>query len=68
MPDGTDGKLKTARHPRWARQETFVLLQGKRVEESQIKEDHLPNSAFALGHNKSKWDSISSYCKQHSVN
>lgn len=67
-PNGTDGKVKTARHPRWTRQETLVLIQGKKVVESQIQEGHRSISAFGPDQNEPKWDLVSSYCKQRGVN
>ncbi|KAJ0054021.1 hypothetical protein Pint_01281 [Pistacia integerrima] len=30
LPNGTDGKVKTVKHPRWTRQESLVLIQGKK--------------------------------------
>ncbi|GFQ01179.1 hypothetical protein PHJA_002261800 [Phtheirospermum japonicum] len=54
--DGDEAN-KTARLPRWTRQEILVLIQGKRVAESRPDRSAEP-----------KWASISSYCKIHGVN
>ncbi|KAL3655954.1 hypothetical protein CASFOL_000350 [Castilleja foliolosa] len=54
--DGDEAN-KTARLPRWTRQEILVLIQGKRVAENRSDRSTEP-----------KWASISSYCKLHGVN
>ncbi|KAF9668109.1 hypothetical protein SADUNF_Sadunf15G0093800 [Salix dunnii] len=61
------GKTKT-RHPRWTRQETFVLIEGKRGVENQFQRSRRSNSTLESDQIESKWDSVSSYCRQHGVN
>ncbi|KAJ6761031.1 TRIHELIX TRANSCRIPTION FACTOR ASR3 [Salix purpurea] len=61
------GRTKT-RHPRWTRQETFVLIEGKRGVENQFQRSRRSNSALGSDQIESKWDSVSSYCTQHGVN
>ncbi|KAI9177946.1 hypothetical protein LWI28_020964 [Acer negundo] len=60
---------KATRHPRWSRQETIVLIQGKKAVENRIRVCR--NSTLALGSSEQyepKWDSVASYCKHHGVN
>ncbi|XP_057970281.1 trihelix transcription factor ASR3-like [Malania oleifera] len=66
--ESTDDRNKALRHPRWTRQETFALIQGKKVIENGVRRGR--RSASALGSNQlePKWDSVSSYCKQNGVN
>ncbi|XP_061952485.1 trihelix transcription factor ASR3-like [Populus nigra] len=64
--DGDD-KTKT-RHPRWTRQETFVLIESKKVVENQFQWSRRSTSALRSDQIESKWDSVSSYCRQHGVN
>ncbi|KAK6160476.1 hypothetical protein DH2020_003857 [Rehmannia glutinosa] len=64
---GDEGS-KTARLPRWTRQEILVLIQGKRVAENRVRRGRASGSAFGSGHIEPKWASISSYCKRHGVN
>ncbi|KAJ6339462.1 hypothetical protein OIU77_007431 [Salix suchowensis] len=61
------GRAKT-RHPRWTKQETFVLIEGKRGVENQFQRSRRSNSALGSDQIESKWDSVSSYCTQHGVN
>ncbi|KAL8038069.1 hypothetical protein ABFX02_11G080000 [Erythranthe guttata] len=63
-----DEGTKTARLPRWTRQEILVLIQGKRVAENRVRRGRASGSAFGSGHIEPKWASISSYCKRHGVN
>ncbi|XP_042048697.1 trihelix transcription factor ASR3-like isoform X3 [Salvia splendens] len=71
---GADGRQpgdeggKTARLPRWTRQEILVLIQGKRVAENRVRRGRASGSAFGSGQIEPKWASISSYCKRHGVN
>ncbi|XP_011040388.1 PREDICTED: uncharacterized protein LOC105136660 [Populus euphratica] len=62
-----DDKTKT-RHPRWTRQETFVLVEGKKVVENRFQWSRRSTSALGSDQIESKWDSVSSYCRQHGVN
>ncbi|XP_010538162.1 PREDICTED: trihelix transcription factor ASR3-like [Tarenaya hassleriana] len=62
--DGGDDGVKTARLPRWTRQEILVLIQGKRVAENRVRRGHVVGS----GQVEPKWASVSSYCKRHGVN
>lgn len=65
--DVTDVRTKT-RHPRWTRQETFVLIQGKKFAENRVQRGRGSTSVWGSDKNEPKWDSVSSYCKQHHVN
>ncbi|KAG6747274.1 hypothetical protein POTOM_049670 [Populus tomentosa] len=56
-----DEKTRT-RHPRWTRQETFVLI------ENRFQWSRRSTSALGSDQIESKWDSVSSYCRQHGVN
>ncbi|XP_022771022.1 trihelix transcription factor ASR3-like [Durio zibethinus] len=60
----TDSKTNT-RHVRWTRQETIVLIQAKLAVENRARSRSRSLSIFASDQNEPKWDSISSYCKQH---
>ncbi|KAG5230408.1 trihelix transcription factor [Salix suchowensis] len=60
------GRAKT-RHPRWTKQETFVLIEGKRGVENQFQRSRRSNSALGSDQIESKWDSVSSYCTQHGI-
>ncbi|KAI5563066.1 hypothetical protein POPTR_015G105800v4 [Populus trichocarpa] len=62
-----DDKTKT-RHPRWTRQETFVLIESKKVVENRFQWSRRSTSALGSDQIESKWDSVSSYCSQHGVN
>ncbi|KAK9278955.1 hypothetical protein L1049_028537 [Liquidambar formosana] len=67
--DGTDDTSKALRHPRWTRQETFVLIQGKKVADNRVgRGGRRSSSDFGSDQLEPKWDSISSYCKQNGVN
>lgn len=65
---GGDEGSKTARLPRWTRQEILVLIQGKRVAENRVRRGRASGSAFGSGLIEPKWATISSYCKRHGVN
>ncbi|KAJ6970876.1 hypothetical protein NC653_035219 [Populus alba x Populus x berolinensis] len=62
-----DDKTRT-RHPRWTRQETFVLIESKNVIENRFQWSRRSTSALGSDQIESKWDSVSSYCRQHGVN
>ena len=64
---GGDEKNKVARHPRWTRQETFVLIQGKKIAENRVRRGRRSSSAFGSDQVEPKWDSVSSYCRRHGV-
>ncbi|KAL5791592.1 hypothetical protein ACOSP7_000186 [Xanthoceras sorbifolium] len=67
--DGFDERTpKTTRHPRWTRQETIILIQGKKAVENRIRGGRKSTLAFGSEQNEPKWDSVASYCKQHGVN
>ncbi|KAM1209408.1 hypothetical protein ACFX2I_015036 [Malus domestica] len=71
-PDGTgslvsEDKTKITRHPRWTRQETFVLIEGKRVVENVVQRGRRSTSALGTENFESKWDLVSSYCRQRGV-
>ncbi|KAK6920445.1 Myb/SANT-like DNA-binding domain 4 [Dillenia turbinata] len=65
--DAAEDKSKTPRHPRWTRQETFVLIQGKNMAENRYRKGRRSISALGSEQPEPKWDSVSSYCKQHGV-
>ncbi|CAK7336826.1 unnamed protein product [Dovyalis caffra] len=65
-PD-VDERTKT-RHPRWTRQETFVLIEGKRAVEHRFQQSRRSTSALGSNQIEPKWDSVSTYCRQHGVN
>ncbi|KAK4735798.1 hypothetical protein R3W88_010059 [Solanum pinnatisectum] len=60
-----DGKSKTPRHSRWTRQETLVLIQGKKIAEERAQRGRKSTSVFGSDKPEPKWDSVSSYCRQH---
>ncbi|CAK9177490.1 unnamed protein product [Ilex paraguariensis] len=64
----TDDKNKTPRHPRWTRQETMVLIQGKKIAENRGQKGRRSSSVLGVDKFEPKWDTVSSYCKQHGVN
>ncbi|PWA57603.1 homeodomain-like, Myb-like domain protein [Artemisia annua] len=63
-----DDKNKSPRHPRWTRQETLTLIEGKKVAEERGRRGRKSSSVLGLDHVEPKWDAVSSYCKQRSVN
>ncbi|KAF6169661.1 hypothetical protein GIB67_004053 [Kingdonia uniflora] len=64
-----DDGNKPPRLPRWTRQEIFVLIQGKRVAESQLRRGrHVAGSVGPAGSTEPKWVAISTYCGRHGVN
>uniref|UniRef100_A0A2C9VQE0 Myb-like domain-containing protein n=1 Tax=Manihot esculenta TaxID=3983 RepID=A0A2C9VQE0_MANES len=64
----TGNGFKAPRHPRWSKEETFVLIEGKKVVENRVDRGRRSTSALGSDLIQPKWDSISSYCKQHGVN
>ncbi|XP_060203054.1 trihelix transcription factor ASR3-like [Lycium barbarum] len=60
-----DNICKTPRHSRWTRQETLVLIQGKKVAEERAHRGRKSTSIFGSDKAEPKWDSVSSYCRQH---
>ncbi|KAL4566720.1 hypothetical protein LXL04_030843 [Taraxacum kok-saghyz] len=64
-----EDKNKSPRHPRWTRQETLTLIEGKKVAENRGRRGRRSSSSvFGSDQIEPKWDSVSSYCKQHAVN
>lgn len=63
-----DDKNKSPRHPRWTRQETLTLIEGKKVAENRGRRGRRSSSVFGSDQVEPKWDSVASYCKQHGVN
>ncbi|KAK9276580.1 hypothetical protein L1049_006115 [Liquidambar formosana] len=59
--DGTDDKSKALRHPRWTRQETFILIQGKKVADNQVGRGGCPVQTLGQTSLNPSGDSISSY-------
>ncbi|ESQ51952.1 hypothetical protein EUTSA_v10016974mg [Eutrema salsugineum] len=66
--EGGDDGVKTARLPRWTRQEILVLIQGKRVAENRVRRGRAAGMALGSGQMEPKWASVSSYCRRHGVN
>ncbi|XP_071703918.1 trihelix transcription factor ASR3-like [Rutidosis leptorrhynchoides] len=66
--DVADEKSKSPRHPRWTRQETLTLIEGKKVAENRGRRGRRSSSVFGTDQVEPKWDSVSSYCKQRAVN
>ncbi|CAN6834483.1 unnamed protein product [Brassica oleracea] len=66
--EGGDDSVKTARLPRWTRQEILVLIQGKRVAENRVRRGRAAGMALGSGQMEPKWASVSSYCRRHGVN
>ncbi|KAG2327844.1 hypothetical protein Bca4012_036866 [Brassica carinata] len=65
--EGGDDGVKTARLPRWTRQEILVLIQGKRVAENRVRRGRAAGMALGSGQMEPKWASVSSYCRRHGV-
>nr|XP_027126500.1 uncharacterized protein LOC113742756 [Coffea arabica] len=65
----TNSENKSTRHPRWTKQETLILIEGKNIAE-RVKEGRAADPAliFVTGQHEPKWDSVSSYCRLHGVN
>ncbi|KZV21771.1 trihelix transcription factor GT-2-like [Dorcoceras hygrometricum] len=59
----SDDRSKTQRHPRWTRQETMVLAQGKKIAEQRGRKGRRLGPEQA----EPKWDFVSAYCIQHGV-
>lgn len=59
----SDDRSKTPRHPRWTRQETMVLAQGKKIAEERGRKGRRLGTEQV----EPKWDFVSSYCIQHGV-
>ena len=66
--EGGDDSVKTARLPRWTRQEILVLIQGKRVAENRVRRGRAAGMGLGSGQMEPKWASVSSYCRRHGVN
>ncbi|XP_071921848.1 trihelix transcription factor ASR3-like [Coffea arabica] len=64
----TSSENKSTRHPRWTKQETLILIEGKNIAESQGRKGRRSSSIFVTGQHEPKWDSVSSYCRLHGVN
>ncbi|MCD7457858.1 hypothetical protein HAX54_036439 [Datura stramonium] len=60
-----DEKSKTTRHSRWTRQETLVLIQGKKIAEERAHRGRKSSCVFGSDKPEPKWDSVSSYCRKH---
>ncbi|KAI3686336.1 hypothetical protein L1987_80010 [Smallanthus sonchifolius] len=63
-----DDKNKSPRHPRWTRQETLTLIEGKKAAENRGRRGRRTSSVFGSDQVEPKWDSVASYCRQHAVN
>ncbi|KAL2539399.1 Homeodomain-like superfamily protein [Abeliophyllum distichum] len=64
----THDRNKTVRHPRWTRQETLFLIEGKKIAEDRGLKGRRSSSVFGSDQYEPKWDSVSSYCRQYGVN
>ncbi|KAL2234510.1 UNVERIFIED_CONTAM: Trihelix transcription factor ASR3 [Sesamum indicum] len=62
----TDDRNKTPRHPRWTRQETMVLIEGKKIVEEKGRMGRR-STVFGSDQPEPKWDAVSSYCRRHGV-
>ncbi|KAL0429673.1 UNVERIFIED_CONTAM: Trihelix transcription factor A [Sesamum radiatum] len=62
----TDDRSKTPRHPRWTRQETMVLIEGKKIVEEKGRMGRR-STVFGSNQPEPKWDAVSSYCRRHGV-
>ncbi|KAL0380294.1 UNVERIFIED_CONTAM: Trihelix transcription factor A [Sesamum angustifolium] len=62
----TDDRNKTPRHPRWTRQETMVLIEGKKIVEEKGRMGRR-STVFGSDQTEPKWDAVSSYCRRHGV-
>ncbi|KAJ6418003.1 hypothetical protein OIU84_001400 [Salix udensis] len=64
------GDRTKTRHPRWTRQETFVLIESKRAVDNRFQLSRKPTSSLGSDQIEvePKWDSVSSYCRQQGVN
>ncbi|KAK4410703.1 Trihelix transcription factor A [Sesamum angolense] len=62
----TDDRNKTLRHPRWTRQETMVLIEGKKIVEEKGRMGRR-STVFGSDQTEPKWDAVSSYCRRHGV-
>ena len=66
--DNGGEKAKTTRHPRWTREETIFLIEGKKAVENGGKQVSGNGSSLGSDHLESKWDMVSSFCQQLGVN
>lgn len=64
----TNNEYKSPRLPRWTKQETLILIEGKKIAEIQGRKGRRSSSIFGAGQLEPKWDSVSSYCRLHGVN
>lgn len=62
-----DEKSKTPRHPRWTRDETLVLIQGKRLAEERGGIGRRSGSVSGSDQAEAKWDYVSSHCRRNGV-
>ncbi|XP_047943269.1 trihelix transcription factor ASR3-like [Salvia hispanica] len=58
---------KTPRHPRWSRQETLVLIEGKRLAEERGQNGRRSGSVFGSDQVEAKWDYVASHCRRNGV-
>lgn len=63
----SDDRNRTPRHPRWTREETLVLIEGKNVAESG-RRGRRSSYGFGMDQVEPKWDAVSSHCRRHGVN
>ncbi|KAM7276854.1 hypothetical protein ACFE04_018720 [Oxalis oulophora] len=59
--DDTYDGLRAVRHSRWSKRETVILLEGKKLIESQMKEGYRSDKL------EPKWDSVASFCQSNRV-
>ncbi|KAH6761513.1 hypothetical protein C2S52_018946 [Perilla frutescens var. hirtella] len=62
-----DDRSKTPRHPRWTRQETLILIEGKRLAEERGRNGRRSSSVFGSDQVEAKWDYVSSHCRRNGV-
>ncbi|KAL2651110.1 hypothetical protein R1flu_019238 [Riccia fluitans] len=63
-PVGLDEGERTPRHPRWTKEETAVLVAGKRKCDEEFR---TPQSGSKFTSATERWDFISDYCKVYGV-
>lgn len=66
--ESSEEKSKTPRHPRWSRDETLVLIQGKRLAEKRGRNGRRAGSVCGQDQVEAKWDYVSSHCRRNGVN
>ncbi|KAL3825688.1 hypothetical protein ACJIZ3_021717 [Penstemon smallii] len=66
--EGIDDKNKKPRKFRWTQQETFVLIEAKKIAEEKGVRRRKSNLGFGSDRTETKWDFVSSHCRQLGMN